>query len=151
VPVQEKHAMRKLFVALLLFCPTMLLAKTSPSYSDGVFVSFQSVAAGRSVCSGTVGNTGGYVGNCRERATSVYVIKVGNQSYSIEPDMSPGKKGALVGAAVATAGFAALFVHSRPDLYGVLPGTPIKVRSENGIFYVKCGKHESRYSLVGVE
>ena len=36
-------------------------------------------------------------------------------------------------------------------LYGVLPGTPIKMRSESGTVYIKVGKRETEYKIVAMQ
>ncbi|MBW4044097.1 MAG: hypothetical protein HIU87_03755 [Acidobacteria bacterium] len=72
-----------------------------------------------------------------------YTVEVEGHSYVLTPAPSLSK----AGVAFLTMGIgAAVFRNSA--LYGVLPGTPVKVSSEgNGTFYVKLGKRMSAYKL----
>lgn len=155
-------------------CLTLLgcsaaFAKDKPRYQDGVLVNFRMVETGTgcdssSSTSGTVNatttdegygmsNTSGTIdskttssGGCTINRSPIYKVSIGSHIYALEPSLSPRKR------FVAIVPVAGLALARNSVLYGVTPGTPIKISSDgNGIFHIKIGKRESRYKLVGAQ
>jgi hypothetical protein len=160
--------MKALVLSLLLLMSVPAFAGHG-AYLDGTFVNFKTIRSGRS-CSGT-GNTTGNINastydngssadttgtvnattytssSCADTSSAIYAVLVGDHIYTLRPYVSPTK----VLSVMASMGTAAFF-YKNSALYGQLPGTAIKVRSDgNGAFYIKVGKRESRYKLVGAE
>lgn len=162
--------MYKPIAVLLLFCPVLMASKKAKSanYQDGVLLDFHMEKTGRgcssyantngnlSANSNTYGNQTATTGNvtantfgsqtCIDHSRALYSVAVSDHTYVLTPYVSPGK----VLGAVGTLGISTLF-SKNSDLYGQLPGSHVRVRSEDGSFYVKVGKRESRYSLVGAQ
>lgn len=159
------------FIALLLCLslPSVASKKEAPVYQDAVLKDFHMVEAGK-FCT-TNGNTSGLVdsnGNnsgtisattssttsCRPRTSAVYTVISGVHTMTLTPHQSGGKTAAKVGTAFITLGIGTVVWNSlekNSALYGVLPGTAIKMRSDEGIIYVKVGKRESTYSIVSMQ
>lgn len=154
-------------LAILLLCSTAALCekKPEPVYQEAIFKSYRSVSMGSNCDSsgtttGTVnastdamGNTNGTVnantqthGSCSDVTMAVYAVAIGSQIFTLTPTST------LVGSSVSfvTLGLSNAFKRDSV-LYGQLPGTPIRIRSEGGVFYVKVGKRESMYKLIGVQ
>lgn len=111
---------RTLF-ALLLATTLPAFAKERPVYQDSVLISFKMM------------NQTGY-----------YTVDIGGQTFVLYPAPSLAKAGGVF----LTMGIATAFYRSSV-LYGQLPGTPLKIRSDgNGDFYVRVGKRESEYKLA---
>jgi hypothetical protein len=153
---------RLLIITLLAFsCGTAWAAKKPvPVYQDGVLKDFHTEQKG-TYCStdgdtnGTVrattdddGNTHGTVDatstastSCIPRIFAYYTVVVGDHTFVLSPTWS----GHII--------FAAFFRQKNSVLYGVLPGTPIKMRTEGGAAtgYIKVGKRESEYTIVSMK
>jgi len=132
-------------------------SKTKPDYQDGVLVSFREESTG-SHCS-TTGNVDGKVdndgtvsgrttgsSNCSDTHRRLYTVRVGENTYVLHPYVSGG----VMAGAMATGGISLLFVKDSV-LANLLPGTPIKVRTDEHGFFVKVGKRESRYTVVSAK
>ena len=65
---------------------------------------------------------------------------MGDHTFVLSPTMS--------GSIFA---YAIFFRKKNSVLYGVLPGTPIKMRSEGGTVYIKVGKRESEYEIAAMQ
>lgn len=127
-------------------------------YHDGVLVDFHTASTGNSCSSngtvnGTVNDNGDVHGQtnsnteCSSNLRAYYTVKIDDHEYVLTPRPSRKKAGAFF----LTLGISAAFWRNSA-LYGVLPGTHIRVSSVgNGIFYVKVGKRVSEYSLVGAK
>lgn len=152
------------FLLLLLLCPTIALAKDQPTYQDGTLVSAHMQQAGshcaqNASTNGTVrantdaaGNTNGTINstttgdsNCRDVERSVFTVKSGDNTLILTPVLS-----ASTGAALGLLGV----THAIPrdsSLAYQLPGTPLKLRSDGKHFFVKVGKKETMFSVIGAE
>lgn len=144
----------KLVLAIVLLLLNSAHAKDKPKDSDyqpGTLVSFRTVTTGSS-CSG---NTDGKVedsgnvsattrSNCQDTTVRVYTIRVGDQTLSVEPAMT-GKKKAM---GFATLGWSAAF-DKGSVLRDQLPGAAIEVRSDPSGLYIRIGKKESKFKVVG--
>jgi hypothetical protein len=100
---------------------------------------------------GTVSDEGDVSANtdsdCYAIRRTHYIVTVGGQTLELIPSATKKK----VGLAMATMGYSSFF-QKRDALYGQLPNTPIKIRSDgSGKFWIKLGKRESLYSLAGVQ
>jgi hypothetical protein len=136
-------------------CGTAWAAKKpKPAYQDAVLKDFRTEQKG-SECS-TRGNTdgtvtastsGGYTQgtvdansrsntSCVPRIVAFYTVVMGDHTFVLSPSWS---------------GFAAIFHPRNSALYGVLPGTPVKVKSEDGAIYVKVDDRESEYTIVSMK
>lgn len=136
-------------------------------YQDGTLVNFRTVNGGTH-CS-TTGNTQGTVNasthdngysadttgtlnattnsdtDCYNEEKIIYSISMAGHSYLLKASGFSGNFG-------SGHGLISSHLRKKTALYGLLPGTPIQIRSEGGdSFYVKAGKHESKYYLVGAE
>lgn len=159
--------MKHLALALVFLLPIAAQAKDKPDlqYQDATLVDFHAIIVGHH-CStngdsegtvqatttadpyGNTANTDGTVHatttastNCHDIQRGLYRLKVGEHVYSLEPAINPA----------STLPIAVLF-RKQSVLYGLLPGTAVQVRSEGADgFYVKAGKRESKYRLVGAE
>jgi hypothetical protein len=148
-----------LIIALLASCcgPVWASSKSEPVYQDGVLVSFFSITTGSS-CStsgtvkGQVNDDGAVSGstndntNCSNNESRRYRIKVGDNAYVLRHTLSGGQKA----AALASLGWGAMFM-KQSVLANLLPGTPIKARSDGTGFFVKVGKKESRYEVIAAQ
>jgi hypothetical protein len=126
-------------------------------YQDGVLVSFFTVTTGSSCSSsgtvkGQVNDDGAVSGstndntNCSNNESRRYRIKVGDNAYVLRHTLSGGQKA----AALASLGWGAMFM-KQSVLANLLPGTPIKARSDGTGFFVKVGKKESRYEVIAAQ
>jgi hypothetical protein len=150
--------MRVFAAFCFLFCISAY-AKDKPQfdYQDAILVSFQTVHSGSSCsASGTVkgeedssGNVTGTTNSnssCVDDTVRHYTLKVGDHTYALRPALTKGK--AALG--MATLGWSAVFAKNSV-LSNLLPGTHVLVRTDESGFYVKVGKRESRYAIVGAE
>jgi hypothetical protein len=150
----------KTLICLLLLCsPAFASKKSDPElvYQDAVLTGFHMASDGASCSStGQVTNSPGSYADatvntntsCSDTKRAYYVISVGGQTLTLTTALS-GKQTAKV---MLTMGYGALFIKDS-CLYGQLPGTPIKIRSDSnpGKYFVKVGKRESLYRLAGAE
>jgi hypothetical protein len=140
--------------------------KPEPVYQDAVLKDFHTEQHG-SFCStsgdtnGSIdadtdsnGNTSGTVKatstastSCSPRMMAYYTVVMGEHTFVLSPTEPGGVVAAKGLAIIATGGMGAFFLKKNSVLYGVLPGTPIKMRSEGGTVYVKVGKRESQYKM----
>ncbi len=74
-----------------------------------------------------------------------YTVVMGAHVWVLTPAVTLARAGTVL----LTAGFGAMFLKNS-TLAGVLPGTPVKMRSEGGNIYVKVGKRESEYKIISV-
>ena len=154
----------------LLLCGTAWAAKKpEPVYQDAVLKDFHTEQQG-TFCS-TSGNTNGTVNantdssgttngtvnatssastSCSPRMAAYYTVVMGQHTFVLSPTES-GTVAAAKTVAIIAFFPSAFFLKKNSVLYGVLPGTPIKMRSEGGIFYVKVGKRESEYKIVSAQ
>jgi hypothetical protein len=150
---------RGLVVVILLLLSAVANAKDKPQadYQDAVLVGFQTVHSGSSCStSGTVkgqedssGNVSGTTNassNCVDDTVRHYTLKVGDHTYVLKPSLTKGK----AAAGMATMGWSLLFTKNSV-LSNLLPGTHVQVRTDESGFYVKVGKRESKYAIVGAE
>jgi hypothetical protein len=150
--------MKVLAAFCFLLCASAL-GKNKPQvdYQDAVMVNFETIQSGSSCSSsGTVraeedssGNvTGSTNGNtdCVANTVRHYTVAVGGHTYTIRPALTKGK--AAVG--MATLGWSTLFEKSSV-LANLLPGTHVLVRTDESGFYVRVGKRESKYAIVGAK
>jgi hypothetical protein len=162
-------------ITLLAFgCGTARAAKKpEPVYQDAVLKDFHTEQHGKFCTTsgdtnGTVkantdsdGDTNGTVTatssastSCSPRMVAYYTVVMGEHVFTLTPATSSGKKAAKVGTAMLTFGIGAIVWNAfdkNSALYGVLPGTPIKMRSESGTVYVQVGKRESEYKIVAMQ
>jgi hypothetical protein len=161
-----------LTVALLASgCGTAWAAKKpEPVYQDAILKDFHTEQQGKH-CStsgdtnGTIkadtdsdGTTNGTVTatttsstSCTPRMVAFYTVVMGDHTFVLSPTESGGVAAAKGVAIIATGGMGAFFLKKNSVLYGVLPGTPIKMRSEGGTVYIKVGKRESEYKIVAMK
>jgi hypothetical protein len=147
--------------------------KPEPVYQDAVLKDFHTEQQGKFCTTsgntnGTVnantdsdGNTNGTVNttssastSCRPRMVAYYTVVMGEHVFTLTPTISSGKSAAKVGTAMLTFGIGAIVWNAfdkNSALYGVLPGTPIKMRSESGTVYIKVGKRETEYKIVAMQ
>jgi hypothetical protein len=150
----------RLLAALLLCCSFALGAtKPEPVYQDAVFKDFHYSQTGQSCTtsggsngtvdahtnssghtSGTVNTTSSATTDCSINRMALYTITAGEHEYVITPRHLP-----FSGSPIAAA------FRKNSDLYGVLPGTPLKIRTESENFYVKIGNRESVFKLVSAK
>lgn len=149
------------FLAVLLISATAFAAKPQPDYQDGIFRGLHVSQVGTRCQSygdtnGTVqantdtaGSTNGTLNastttstSCSPRMRYEYTVLVGQQLLVLTPKESIGS--ALV------PGIAMAF-HKNSTLAGKLPGEQIQLRSEGGTIYVKSGKRESAYVMIGAQ
>lgn len=146
-------------LACLLLLSSFAFAKSKPEpvYQDAVLKSYRTVQSGMHCASsgnatgditanGSIDGTTNSSTNCRPRTHVEYTILVGEQVLIVEPALSGRQK---AGAALSL-GWSRVFSKDS-CLYGLLPGTHIKIRSEGGIFHIKSGKRESLYSLIAAQ
>lgn len=144
--------------------------KPEPVYQDAVLKDFHTEQQGKH-CStsgdtnGTIkadtdsdGTTNGTVTatttsatSCTPRMVAFYTVVMGNHTFVLSPTESGGVAAAKGLAIFATGGMGAFFLKKNSVLYGVLPGTPIKMRSESGTVYIKVSKRESEYKIVAMQ
>lgn len=158
--------------AILLLClslPCFAGKKDGPVYQEAVLKDFHMVDDGKFCTtsgdtSGTVHSNGNNTGtisgttssttSCHPRTAAMYTVVAGDHVLTLTPHQSGGKTAAKAGTAFLTLGIGVIVWNSlekSSTLYGVLPGTAIKLRSDEGIVYVKVGKRESMYSIVSME
>jgi hypothetical protein len=159
-----------LTIALLASgCGTALAAKKpEPVYQDAILKDFHTEQQGKH-CStsgdtnGTIkadtdsdGTTNGTVTatttsstSCTPRMVAFYTVVMGDHTFTLSPTESGGV--AAGKGLIAATGIGAFFLKKNSVLYGVLPGTPIKMRSEGGTVYIKVGKRESEYKIVAMQ
>ena len=169
------HLILAFTIALLIFgCDTAWAAKKpEPVYQDAVLKNFHTEQQGKFCTTsgntnGTVnantdsdGNTNGTVNatssastSCSPRMVAYYTVVMGEHVFTLSPATSSGKKAAKVGTAMLTFGIGAIVWNAfdkNSSLYGVLPETPVKMRSESGAVYIKVGKRESEYKIVAMQ
>jgi hypothetical protein len=150
--------MKVALVLFVLFCGTAFASqKPQPVYQDAILISFYNVSTGSSCAStGTVNgkadNNGNVSGstegntNCSTNESRRYKVKVGDNLFVLKRAFGKGQ----TAGAVASMGWSLLFVKDSV-LTNLLPGTPIKVRSDGTGFYVRVGKKESRFEIVSAE
>lgn len=151
------QAKYKLLSALLI-TSTAFAAKPEPVYQIGVFRALHVSQIG-SYCNshgdtnGSVlantdqqGNTSGNINatttthtDCTPRTQYEYTVSIGEQTLVLTPKTSAVQ--------IISFGFSNYF-HSS-TLYGKLPGETIQLRSEGSTIYVKSGKKESAYVMIG--
>ena len=153
-------------------CGTAWAAKKpEPVYQDAVLKDFHTEQQGKH-CStsgdtnGTIkadtdsdGTTNGTVTatstsstSCTPRMVAFYTVVMGEHTFVLSPTENGGVVAAKATAIIATGGMAAFFLSRKNSvLYGVLPGTPVKMRSEGGTVYIKDGKRESEYKIVAMQ
>ena len=78
-----------------------------------------------------------------------YTVVIGEHTFVLSPT-EPGAVTATKLAGIIAFWPSVFFLKQNSVLHGVLPGTPIKMRSENGTVYIKVGKLESEYKIVSV-
>lgn len=144
--------------------------KPKPVYQDAVLKDFHTEQQGKHCytsgdTNGTVkadtdneGTTNGTLTatstsstSCTPRMVAFYTVVMGDHTFVLSPTEPGGEAAAKGLAIIATGGMGAFFLKKNSVLYGVLPGTPIKMRSESGTVYVKVGKHESEYKIVAMQ
>ena len=157
--------MKRLIFCVLLISSVCSFAKdkSAVAYQDAVLVDFRTVDSGSS-CS-TTGNTNGTVNStsdttgtvnatttastqCVNHTESIYTLSLGGHVYQLVVAVNPAR---VATAMIPILGPAYLIAtRNNSVLYGVLPGTHVQVRTEEGgKFFVKVGKRESKYKLVG--
>ena len=150
----------KRLASIVLLLSSAAWAKDKPvpaDYQDAVLVKFVTVTTGSSCSSsgntlGKVDDDGNLTANssgsadCSNQTTRHYTLSVGPQVFVIEPELTKGQKG----AALATLGWSARFAKESVLAYE-LPGTHVLVRTDAEGFWVKVGKRESRYRVVGAQ
>jgi len=163
--------MKATLALCLMLCGTAWAAKKpEPVYQDAVLKDFHTEQHGTS-CS-TSGNTNGTVHantdsdgttngtvnatstastSCRPRMVAYYTVVVGEHTFVLSPTESGAVTAAKGVTIIATMGMGAFFLNKNSVLYGVLPGSPVKMRSEGGTVYIKVGKHESEYKIVAMQ
>lgn len=122
-------------------------------YQPGTLVSFRTTTTGSS-CSGSTdgkvedsGNVSATTtSNCQNTTARIYMIHVGEQTLSVEPAMT-GKKKAV---GMATLGWSFVF-DKGSVLRDQLPGAVIEVRSDPSGLYIRVGKNESKFKVVGAQ
>lgn len=150
----RKHA--SLLLCLFFCLPTFASKHPDPAYQDGVLKAFRTEQHG-STCSTTgktkgtlnadsapVGNSSSTTGSvdattssttdCAALMRTYYTIAVGEHVFVVTPDRSIKE-----------------FFHPYSDLYGALPGTTVKIRTDGGKFFVRIGKRESQFAIVSAE
>lgn len=148
--------------ALLVFPLTAAASKPAVPYQDAVLVSFTTVADGQSCSSTPVyapsnNNTqppsqvSSVQTACSDSQTRRYTLRVGEQSYVVEPDTTGKESARNAALIIGTIGYGALFVHQHDVLANQLPGAHILIRSAGNGFRVKVGKKESYYSATAME
>ncbi len=101
---------------------------------------------------GTVTATSTSSTSCTPRMVAFYTVVMGEHTFVLSPTENGGVVAAKATAIIATGGMAAFFLSRKNSvLYGVLPGTPVKMRSESGTVYIKVGKRESEYKIVAMQ
>ena len=146
----------KMVLPIVLLLVNFAHAKGKPKDSDyqpGTLVSFRTATTGSS-CSGSTdgkvedsGNVSATTtSNCQNTTVRIYTIHVGEQTLSVEPAMT-GKKKAV---GMATLGWSVV-LDKGSVLRDQLPGAVIKVRSDPSGLYVRVGKKESKFKVVGAE
>jgi len=123
-------------------------------YQDAVLKSFRMVNDGEH-CSTSGSASPDYAGgastststNCTATQSAYYTVSIGDQIIVLTPAVTVPK----VAPAAATRGFNRFFSKDSV-LYGLLPGTPVKIRQDSpGKFYVRVGKRESLYKIAAAE
>ena len=149
----------KVLAALLLCLSTCAFAKDEPTYQDGTLKDFKTVQQGQTcrtaggssssvntntsdngITTGSIDTSSGASTRCSPNMVAFYTVTVGEHEYVVTPHHMP-----LSSSPIAMA------FHKNSDLAGVLPGTPVKVRTEGDNFYVKIGKRESTFKLVSAK
>lgn len=98
---------------------------------------------------GTVNATSSASTSCSPRMAAYYTVVMGDHTFVLTPT-EPGAATAVKAVAIIAFFPSAFFLKKNSVLYGVLPGTPIKMRSEGGTVYIKVGKRESLYKIVSM-
>jgi hypothetical protein len=161
--------MKAAFALCLLLCSTAWAAKKpDPVYQDAILKDFHTERHG-TFCStsgdtngtvktstdssgstkGTVNTTSTASTSCSPRMVAYYTVVMGEHTFVLSPT-EPGAVTATKLAGIIAFWPSVFFLKQNSVLYGVLPGTPIKMRSENGTVYIKVGKLESEYKIVSV-
>jgi hypothetical protein len=157
---------RILFALLLLATTLPAFAKERPVYQDGILQTVSTQLHGRS-CR-TYGDTSGditartdsegqttgkidatttSITNCRPSEVAYYTVTVGQQRFVVAAASNPMK----AESAALTMGISSMF-YKNCVLYGQLPGTAIKIRSDgNGNLHIKVGKRESNFKLISAQ
>jgi hypothetical protein len=143
----------RLALLLCVLAPglTLLAASPAPIYQDGVLTKVRTTVVSNSCSSSTQSDAATY-GNtarrtfdasarCSDIQGAIYTVQVGARAYELTPDHSPM---ARTSAHLPLSG---TFLR-QSSLANHQPGTPVKLRSEDNIFFVLVGKHESRYRLL---
>lgn len=160
--------MKKPFALLCLFFISLSAsAKDKPQYTyqDGVLQTVKRVASGLNCTSNgettgrvdtntdSAGRTDGTVNastntstSCADRYQWLYTVKTGDNVYVLTPTHGTG---ARVGTALSL-GWGGYFLKSSA-LANQLPGTLVKLRSDNSGIHVKVGSRESLYRVVSAE
>ena len=146
----------KLVLPIVLLLVNFAHAKGKPKDSDyqpGTLVSFRTVTTGSSCSGSTDGNVedSGNVSattrsNCQNTTARIYTIHVGEQNLTVEPGVT-GKKKAV---GMATLGWSFVF-DKGCVLRDQLPGAAIEVRSDPSGLYIRVGKKESKFKIVGAQ
>lgn len=156
--------MRHFALIFLLYCvPVFAKSKPKVTYQDGIYESVRGQIVG-SHCAGSANTDGNFsaetenygtssstdgtvrassnsASDCRAVTRGLYTIKVGENVYVLTPYIS------VIQAVGANSPLLRAF--QKPSILSTeLPGSHIQVRSQDGSFYIKVGKRESRYTLV---
>jgi hypothetical protein len=82
-------------------------------------------------------------GRCSDVRRFIYTVQVGDTKYDLTPEHSVG---ASTAAAISPVGL--LLIHAS-SLHNRLPGTPVRLRSDDSGIHVLVGKRETRYAVFG--
>jgi hypothetical protein len=162
--------LKRLALLLLLTAPIASASKKpEPVYEDAVLKDFHTEQHG-TFCS-TSGNTNGTVNantdssgttngtvnatstastSCSPRMAAYYTVVMGDHTFVLTPT-EPGAATAAKAVAIIAFFPSAFFLKKNSVLYGVLPGTSIKMRSDSGTVHIKVGKRESEYKIVAMQ
>ena len=140
-----KHACSILFLSM----PVMLFAAANPAvYQDGVLTKVRTTVVDNACSTSTQSDAATY-GNtarrtldasarCSDIRGAVYTVQVGGTEYELTPDHSRVARASSYLPLSAT-------LLKQSSLANHMPGTAVKLRTDDDGFVVRVGKHESHY------
>lgn len=153
--------LRRLLLPALVFSASLAFAGAPQQFSwqQAVLIGFRTVSDG-SDCSSSVDYAPGQSNTqsatqvssvqstCSDSRIRQYTLRVGRQTYVLEPVLTGKQAAADSALVIGTLGYGVFFLRKKDVMANQLPGAPILIRSAGSGFQVKVGNRHSSYSLV---
>ena len=125
--------------------PAAMVQSASPQWQRATMIVFRTVAVGSS-CASTSSSIG-----CSDTTETQYTLRVGQNTFVVEPVVSGARKAAEFAFLTGTAGFGVLFLREHVSLRNCLPGTSAFIRQHGNYVEIAVGKRHSLYSILAAK